>query len=80
MLMDFLEIIWFFLSHRGRLAVANDGKRHVYMGRGYTYQIPDPYPQIEDNVSSLYERRINVSIQKEKMEYFLFVLFNTFCI
>lgn len=45
---------------RGRLGVTENGRRHVYMGRGYTvYQIPEPYPRMEENISSMYGRRSN---------------------
>ncbi|XP_033208088.1 uncharacterized protein LOC117167339 [Belonocnema kinseyi] len=46
---------------RGRLAVTDDGRRHVHMGRGYAmYKIPEPYhPRIEDSISAVYETRSN---------------------
>lgn len=56
-----LLFLWFY---RGRLAVTDDGRRHVHMGRGYAmYKIPEPYhPLIEDSITAAYETRSNVSI------------------
>ncbi|XP_043460840.1 uncharacterized protein LOC122497659 [Leptopilina heterotoma] len=45
---------------RGRLAVADNGRRQVYMGRGLArYEIPDHHPRLEENISALYDRRSN---------------------
>lgn len=49
--------------YRGRLAVADNGRRQVYMGRGFArYEIPDHHPRLEENISALYDRRSNVGI------------------
>lgn len=46
---------------RGMITVTPDGKRHVSLGRGYTlYEFPEPYPKIENHISTIYERRNNV--------------------
>ncbi|XP_015433179.1 PREDICTED: uncharacterized protein LOC107189208 isoform X2 [Dufourea novaeangliae] len=43
---------------RGQLTITQDGKRHVSLGRGYTmYEIPDPYPEVQNHISKVYEKR-----------------------
>lgn len=43
------------------MTITADGSRHVSLGRGFTmYEIPEPHPRIERNITKVYESRKNV--------------------
>lgn len=46
------------LWSRGTMTIDSAGRRHVAMGRGYTrYHIPEPHPNVEEQVSKVSEVR-----------------------
>ena len=47
---------------RGCVSIDDSGKRYVTMGRGYTrYQIPEPHPNIEQQITRAFQERRFVS-------------------